>query len=240
MRHLVKGRKLGRTTSHRKATMKALSVALIKHERITTTLAKAKELRLHVEPIITRSKKDSTHNRRLAFSFLRDKSAVTKLFDEIGELVADRPGGYTRVIKLGKRAGDNADMAMVELVDYNDEQPETPGKKKKRTRRAGRGKASADAAAKQQSAEKKPAGEGAKKETKADSTDAAEPNVAKAATEETSTSKKASKKDEPGEEKKAEVPESEPEAGKKKKTQKTAPKKGDTSSSKDSSEDKKA
>ena len=146
MRHLVKGKKLGRTTSHRKATMQALSVALIQHERINTTLAKAKELRLHVEPIITRSKKDTQHNRRIAFSFLRDKAAVTKLFDEIGELVADRPGGYTRIIKLGKRAGDNADVAMIELVDYNDETPETTGKKKKRTRRAGRGKGTSEAA----------------------------------------------------------------------------------------------
>lgn len=159
MRHLIKGKKLGRTTSHRKATMQALSVALIQHERIKTTLAKAKNLRLYVEPVITKSKKDTPHNRKLAFSFLRDKAAVTKLFDEIGELVSDRPGGYTRIIKIGKRAGDNADMAVIELVDYNDEKPEKPGKKKKRTRRAGRGKASDTAAAKPEVTENKPAEE---------------------------------------------------------------------------------
>lgn len=136
MRHLVKGRKLGRTTSHRKATMRSLSVALIENERITTTLPKAKELRRHVEPVITRSKEDSTHNRREAFSFLRKKEAVTKLFEEIGPLVSDRNGGYTRIVKLGQRQGDGAEVAMIELVDYNDVQPTTPGKKKK-TRRAG-------------------------------------------------------------------------------------------------------
>ena len=136
MRHSVKGRKLGRTVSHRKATMQALSVALLEHEKITTTLPKAKELRRYVEPIITRSKNDTLHNRREAFSFLRKKEVVTKLFEEIGPLVADRPGGYTRIIKLGQRQGDGAEVALVELVDYNDVQPESPSKAKK-TRRSG-------------------------------------------------------------------------------------------------------
>lgn len=142
MRHLVKGRKLGRTASHRKATFMALSVALIKSERIITTLAKAKALRSHIEPIITRAKEDSTHNRSHVFRHLRDKQATSRLFDEIGPMVADRPGGYTRIIKLGIRPGDGAEKALIELVDFNEVQPDTSRKKKRRTRRAGSGKKS--------------------------------------------------------------------------------------------------
>jgi large subunit ribosomal protein L17 len=140
MRHQVRGRKLGRTSSHRKATLEALSNALIKNERITTTLPKAKELRKFVEPLITRSKVDNLLNRRIVFSALRDKEIVKKIFEEVGPLVADRPGGYTRIIKVGNRSGDGAPVAIIELVDYNDSKPEAAGKKKKRTRR-GSGKA---------------------------------------------------------------------------------------------------
>jgi large subunit ribosomal protein L17 len=140
MRHQVRGRKLGRTSSHRKATLEALSNALIKNERITTTLPKAKELRKFVEPLITRSKVDNLLNRRIVFSALRDKEIVKKIFEEVGPLVADRPGGYTRIVKVGNRSGDGAPVAIIELVDYNDSKPETAGKKKKRTRR-GSGKA---------------------------------------------------------------------------------------------------
>lgn len=159
MRHLKSGRKLGRTASHRKATMSALSAALVKNEQITTTLAKAKELRTFIEPLITRAKNDTNFNRTRVFRFLRDKDAITKLFDEIGPMVADRPGGYTRVIKIGPRSGDGAEMALIELVDYNDVPPET-GAKKKKTRRGGRrrgggkGKAAQTTATKQQSGEK--------------------------------------------------------------------------------------
>lgn len=138
MRHLVKGRKLSRTSSHRKATMQALSCALIKHKLIKTTETKAKELRRYVEPIITKSKKDTVHNRRQAFSSLQDKEAVSILFDEIAPEVADRPGGYTRVLKLGFRLGDSTDMALIELVDFSDYEPEERATKKKRTRRAGK------------------------------------------------------------------------------------------------------
>jgi large subunit ribosomal protein L17 len=139
MRHRVKGRKLSRTSAHRKATMRALSMALIKEHRITTTVAKAKELRGFVEPLITRAKVDSHHNRKQVFSSLQNKDAVTQLFTEIGPKVGDRPGGYTRVIKAGYRQGDAAEMAIIELVDFNDIVPEG-GKatKKKRTRRAGK------------------------------------------------------------------------------------------------------
>lgn len=140
MRHQVKGRKLNRSTPHRKATMQALCVALINEQRIQTTLAKAKELRRFVEPLITKAKNDTSHNRRRAFSFLQDKHAVTELFEEVGPAAQDRPGGYTRVLKLGNRYGDAAEMAVIELVDFNDVQPETKDSKKKRTRRAGKSK----------------------------------------------------------------------------------------------------
>ena len=138
MRHQVKGRKLGRSTPHRKATLKALSVALIDKKRIQTTLPKAKELRTYIEPVINRAKNDTTHNRRQAFSALQDKYAVTELFESVGPAVGDRPGGYTRVLKIGKRLGDSADMAVIELVDFNDVKPEKKESKKKRTRRAGK------------------------------------------------------------------------------------------------------
>lgn len=138
MRHLVKGKKLSRNTSHRKATMQALSCHLIKNKAIQTTVAKAKELRRYVEPVITKSKEDTSHNRRQAFSFLQDKKAVSVLFDEIAPAVGDRPGGYTRVLKLGFRLGDSAEMALIELVDFSDYEPEEKSAKKKRTRRAGK------------------------------------------------------------------------------------------------------
>lgn len=138
MRHLVKGKKLSRTASHRKATMQALSCALIKNKMIKTTVTKAKELRRFVEPLITKSKSDTTHNRRQAFAFLQDKEAVTILFNEVAPEVGDRPGGYTRVLKLGFRLGDSTEMALIELVDFSDYEPELKSAKKKKTRRAGK------------------------------------------------------------------------------------------------------
>lgn len=138
MRHLVRGKKLGRNSSHRVATMKALSCSLIKNKSIQTTVAKAKELRKYIEPVITKAKEDSTHNRRQVFSSLQDKHAVSILFDEVAPEVGDRPGGYTRVLKLGFRLGDSAEMALIELVDFSDYQPEKKSAKKKRTRRAGK------------------------------------------------------------------------------------------------------
>lgn len=138
MRHRVKGRKLSRTASHRRATMRALTAALVKEHRIMTTLAKAKELRRFIEPVITRAKEDSHHNRRQVFSSVQDKHIVNALFEEVGPAAKDRPGGYTRVIKAGSRQGDGAEMAIIELVDFNDIQPEGKTTKKKRTRRAGK------------------------------------------------------------------------------------------------------
>ncbi|AUC86493.1 50S ribosomal protein L17 [Polaribacter sp. ALD11] len=139
MRHGKKHNHLGRTTSHRKAMLANMTCSLIEHKRINTTVAKAKALRVFAEPLITKSKADTTHNRRIVFSYLRDKFAVTELFKEISVKVADRPGGYLRIIKLGNRQGDNAPMAMVELVDYN-EIYNPNGKKAKKTTRRGRSK----------------------------------------------------------------------------------------------------
>ena len=120
MRHGKKIIKLGRKSAHRKAMLANMAVSLFEHKRITTTSTKAKALKIFVEPLITKSKNDSVHNRRLCFSKLRNKHGVQILFDEISKRVADRPGGYTRVIKLGNRLGDNASMAMIELVDFNE------------------------------------------------------------------------------------------------------------------------
>jgi large subunit ribosomal protein L17 len=117
MRHGNAGRTFGRTSSHRKATMQAVAVALFKHELIKTTVPKAKELRRLAEPLITRAKEDTVHNRRIAFARLRDRDAVQKLFKDLGPRYAKRPGGYTRILRCGFRAGDNAPMAYVELVD---------------------------------------------------------------------------------------------------------------------------
>ena len=120
MRHGKKIIKLGRKSAHRKAMLANMAVSLLEHKRITTTSTKAKALKIFVEPLITKSKNDSAHNRRLCFSKLRNKIGVQILFDEISKKVADRPGGYVRIIKLGNRLGDNSSMAMIELVDYND------------------------------------------------------------------------------------------------------------------------
>lgn len=138
MRHGKKVKKLGRTDSHRKAMLANMATSLIKHKRITTTLAKAKALRMYVEPLITKSKTDTTHSRRTVFAYLKDKEAVTILFREVSEKVASRPGGYTRIIKLENRLGDNAEMAFIELVDYNEVYGKTSEKsEKKATRRRG-------------------------------------------------------------------------------------------------------
>ena len=149
MRHGDKINNLGRTASHRNALLINLTCQLFQHKKIVTTLAKAKALRPFVEPIITKSKENTTHQRRVVFSRLQDKAAVKELFDVISPKIASRPGGYTRVIKLGRRVGDNAELALIELVDYNEiygkgiGEAETKGVK--RTRRAGRSKKSSEA-----------------------------------------------------------------------------------------------
>lgn len=140
MRHGKKINHLGRTDSHRKAMLANMASSLIEHKRITTTLAKAKALRTYVEPILTKSKNDTTHSRRTVFSYLQNKEVVTTLFREVAEKIATRPGGYTRIVKLGNRLGDNAEMAIIELVDFNETYNPSSQPEKKSTRRRGSGK----------------------------------------------------------------------------------------------------
>ena len=135
MRHNRVINHLGRTSSHRKAMLSNMATSLILHKRITTTTAKAKALRTFVEPLITKSKEDSTHSRRVVFSYLKDKAAVAELFREVSPKIAERPGGYTRILKIGNRIGDNADMCIMELVDYNEAMLGGEAAKTKTTRR---------------------------------------------------------------------------------------------------------
>ena len=150
MRHGDKIKNLSRTASHRKALLSNLAAQLIQHKKIVTTLAKAKALRVYVEPLITKAKENTTHQRRIVFSYLQDKEAVTELFSTISEKVAGRPGGYTRIIKLGKRVGDNAETAFIELVDFNTvygKGVETKAEPAKRTRRGASKKKTTEAPA---------------------------------------------------------------------------------------------
>ncbi|MEH6678988.1 MAG: 50S ribosomal protein L17 [Sediminicola sp.] len=173
MRHGKKINHLGRKTAHRKAMLANMACSLIEHKRINTTVAKAKALKLFVEPLITKSKAENnqtvekgTHNRRIVFKNLRDKHAVTELFSQVAEKVADRPGGYTRIIKLGNRLGDNADMAIIELVDFNELYNVSGKSKAKKTTRRGRSK-KADAAPAQEEGK----ATAAETETKADASE---------------------------------------------------------------------
>ena len=147
MRHGKKNNHLGRKTAHRKAMLANMACSLIENKRINTTVAKAKALKQFVEPLVTKSKEDTTHNRRIVFARLRQKDAVTALFRDVAVKVGDRPGGYTRIIKLGNRLGDNADMALIELVDYNETYNVGKATKKKSTRRSRRGAGAASAPA---------------------------------------------------------------------------------------------
>ena len=147
MRHGKKFNHLGRKTAHRKAMLTNMACSLIEHKRITTTLAKAKELKKFVEPLVNRSKDDSTHSRRVCFRYLASKDAVTELFREVGPKVASRDGGYTRIIRTGNRLGDNAEMCMIELVDFNDMYGNEAKKKTRRSRRGGAKKVEAAAPA---------------------------------------------------------------------------------------------
>ena len=154
MRHGNKINHLGRKTAHRNSMLANMASSLIEHKRINTTLAKAKVLKLFVEPLVTKSKEDTTHNRRIVFSKLRNNYAVTELFKEVATKVGDRPGGYTRIIKLGNRLGDNAEMAMIEFVDYNTTYNAAKVAKKRTTRRGKK-----KAATEQQPAAEAPAAE---------------------------------------------------------------------------------
>lgn len=154
MRHNKKFNHLGRTADHRAAMLANMAKSLIKHKRITTTLAKAKALKKYVEPLITRSKNDTTNSRRVVFRYLQDKETVTELFKEISVKVGDRPGGYTRVIKLGTRQGDAAEMAFIELVDYDENMAKTPKAEPKKTRRSRRSTKKVETPANIEAAEK--------------------------------------------------------------------------------------
>ena len=166
MRHNKKFNHLGRTASHRNSMLANMAISLIMHKRITTTLAKAKALKKYVEPLITRSKDDTTNSRRVVFSYLQNKFAVTELFKVISEKVANRPGGYTRIIKLGTRQGDAAEICFIELVDFDENMAKTPkaAKKTRRSRKAATAEAPVAEAPAAETAAEAPAAEEAKAE----------------------------------------------------------------------------
>jgi large subunit ribosomal protein L17 len=172
MRHQRVINHLSRTSSHRKALLANLAISLIMHKRISTTTAKARALRTYIEPLITKSKEDSTHSRRMVFSYLQDKNAVSELFREISPKIAERPGGYTRILKTGNRLGDNADMCIIELVDFNETMLGGEATKAKTSRR------------RRPAAKKKVASETAKTAEKAPEAKAAEPAAEAGAAEE--------------------------------------------------------
>ncbi len=145
MRHQRRINHLGRTAAHRKALLSNMACSLILHKRIHTTLAKAKELRKFIEPLVTKSKNDTTHSRRTVFAYLHNKYAVTELYREISQKIADRPGGYTRILKTGFRQGDNAEMCIIEFVDYNETYTQAKETKKATKTRRSRGKKAAEA-----------------------------------------------------------------------------------------------
>ena len=159
MRHGKKFNSLGRQQGHRRALLRNLSSALIEHKRINTTLAKAKSLRVYIEPLVTKAKTDTTHSRRVVFSYLQNKEAIKELFGAVANKVGDRPGGYTRVIKTGFRKGDGAEMAMIEFVDFNDvysnakEEKKTGRRRRKKKSGAAAGAATAAAVSKKGSSE---------------------------------------------------------------------------------------
>ncbi|SNU05110.1 large subunit ribosomal protein L17 [Prevotellaceae bacterium MN60] len=168
MRHGKKFNHLGRTADHRRAMLANMAISLIMHKRITTTLAKAKALKKYVEPLITRSKDDSTNSRRVVFSYLQNKEALKELFGIVAQKVGDRPGGYTRIIKLGSRQGDAADIAFIELVDFDENMAKAP-KAEKKTRRSRKAAPKAEAPVEEApKAEEAPAAEAAAEEAKAE------------------------------------------------------------------------
>jgi len=203
MRHGKKFNHLSRTAPHRKAMLSNMATSLILNKRISTTVAKAKALKKYVEPLLTKAKSDTTHSRRVVFSYLNDKESVKTLFDEVAAKIADRPGGYTRILKTGNRLGDNADMCIIELVDYNELLLGEDKSKKSKTRRSrrgkGGGKGSADKAETKATEEKV---ESKKKEKATE--EKAEAKAEKPAKEEKKEEPKAEKKEEPKAEKKEE------------------------------------
>lgn len=216
MRHGKKFNHLSRTSSHRRAMLANMASSLIKHKRVSTTVAKAKALRSYVEPLLTKSKNDTTHSRRIVFSYLQDKDTVTELYGVVAGKIANRPGGYTRIIKTGNRLGDNADMCIIELVDFNENLlKETTDKSKTRRSRRGGSKKAADAPAKEEKVEAKkeaPKKEEPKAEKKEAAVKAEAPAVEEAAPakEEAKTEEKEVKAEAPAKEEKKEEKKEEP------------------------------
>lgn len=213
MRHGKKNNSLSRKSAHRKAMLSNMACSLIEHKRINTTVAKAKAFRVYLEPLLTKSKTDSTHSRRIVFKYLQSKEAITELYREVAPKIADRPGGYLRIIRIGNRLGDNAEMCMIELVDFNDLMTKEPAEKKtRRSRRGGGGAASAakETSTEETAKEEKPKAEAKKEEPKAkkDAPEKAE-TKAEAKKEEPKAKKEAPKKEEPKAEAKKEEPKKE-------------------------------
>ncbi|MCF8233579.1 MAG: 50S ribosomal protein L17 [Bacteroidales bacterium] len=233
MRHLKKNNHLSRTRAHRRAMLANMASSLIIHKRIHTTVAKAKALRRYVEPLITRSKDDSTHSRRVVFSYLQSKEALNELFREVSPKVFERPGGYTRIIKIGNRLGDNAEMCMIELVDYNENLlAEAEDRKSKSARRGGRRRSGkkkstekAPAAREETKVQKPPKESQGQEEPKAEA--GAEAEVKEEPQAEKTEEKTAEKKEEKSAEKKEEQPETK--AAEKKKEEKEEEKKDEKS-----------
>lgn len=224
MRHRKKFNHLGRKTAHRKSMFANMACSLIEHKRINTTTAKAKALRQFIEPIITRSKVDTTDNRRKVFAKLRQKEAVTELFREVAAKIGDRPGGYTRVIKLGNRLGDNADMAMIELVDYNDtyttEKPQQKTRRSGRRRGSGKSKKKETATVANEAEDKKTEAKAAETPAKPEDTSsekAKQPQTEKKTAEKQEAEPKAEGKDK--EKQEAKIAESKPQKEEKKETE---------------------
>ena len=216
MRHRKKINHLSRTSAHRKAMLANMATSLIMHKRIHTTLAKAKALRGYVEPLITKSKSDTTHSRRMVFSYLKSKEAVTELFREISAKVADRPGGYTRIIKIGNRLGDNAEMCMIELVDYNENLLGTKDSKTKSTRKRRRGGSKKSETPETTQDVVAETDEAKVEDTVAEKADDTKAEVAVEETKAEETKTEAPAEEAPKEEPKAEAPVEEPKAEEKK------------------------
>jgi large subunit ribosomal protein L17 len=239
MRHGKKFNHLGRKTAHRKAMLANMATSLIIHKRIKTTVAKAKALKLYVEPLITKSKNDTTHSRRVVFSYLKDKYAVTELFREVSTKIANRPGGYTRILRTGNRLGDNAEMCIIELVDYNENMLTVKETKVKSTRRRSKSKKKVDEAPK---AATETSTEEVKVEEKAEKVEKAPAKKTAAKKEEKAPAKKAEKKvaekkTEAKEEKKTEAKEEKKAEEKKPKSEKKTTKKEDDSADEKKSEE---
>jgi large subunit ribosomal protein L17 len=221
MRHGKKLNHLSRKSAHRKAMLSNMACSLIEHKRIHTTVAKAKALRVYVEPLLTKSKTDSTHSRRVVFGYLQSKDAVTELFRDVAPKIADRPGGYTRIIRIGNRLGDNAEMCMIELVDFNELMLNADKPEKKTTRRSRRGggskaKASTDTSAEKKTETKKDAPKAEAKKDDAPKADTKKDDAPKA-----EAKKEAPKKETPKAEAKKDAPKAE---AKKEEPKKDAPK----------------